>query len=125
MNNKQSPSQKRKSFNKLYKEIKDKLKPLDNVEIKAYAAHFYEYLRLHKKYINDGTYNEFWGIFRALKEGKISGVPKHKELGDYGLNLISKLLYEEIDEFELMENIVCFRNFVDYLGKNYLQNIDK
>lgn len=125
MNNKQPLSQKRKIFNKLYKEVKDKLKPLDNVEIKAYAAHFYQYFDLHRKYINDGTYDEFWKIFRALKEGKISGVPKHEDLGNYGLDLISKLLYEEIDELELIENVICFRNLADYLGENYLKGTDK
>ena len=84
-----------------------------------------QYLKLHQKYINKGTYNKFWKIFRALKEGRISGVPKHKDLGDYGLYLISKLLYTEIEEFDLAGNIICFKNFINYLGEKYLHDIDK
>ncbi|MBM3283879.1 hypothetical protein FJY90_06580 [Candidatus Gottesmanbacteria bacterium] len=66
-----STAQQIEKFSKLKAGVKNIIKSLDQVEVEAYAAHFYQYQELHKKYLNDGTYNEFWNIFRALKEGRI------------------------------------------------------
>jgi hypothetical protein len=111
------------TFNRLQKEVRSVLKNLDQVEIEAYAAHFYKYQKLHKKYFKDGTYNKFWDIFRALKEGKIQNNQSHRDLGDYGLYLITKLnppIWGELDELDLIDTVICFRNLTIYLEEEVL-----
>jgi len=110
-----SPNPKpQKELKKLHKQIQKIIKPLDRVEVDGYAAHFYEYLRIHKKYLNSGFYNKMWQIFRNIKEQGLEEGPEYKKLGDYGITLISLILYSEDDELKLVENIIALHKLLDY-----------
>jgi len=108
-------NKKQKEFKKLYKQIKKITKPLDKVEINVYAAHFYDFLRIHQEYLKKGFYNEMWQIFRSIKEQGLEEGPEYKKLGDYGINLISLILYSDDDELKLIENIIALHKLLDYI----------
>lgn len=112
-----------KKLRRLRGGIKKIIKSLDRAEIEAYAAHFYQYQELHQKYLKEGIYNEFWDIFRALKEGRIQNTQVHKGLGNYGLYLITKLnpsIWGKLNELDLIETMICFRNLTLYLEEEIL-----
>lgn len=118
MNKNQSniTNKKQREFKKLYKQVVKITKPLDKVEVDIYAAHFYDFLRIHKGYLKKGIYNEMWKIFRSIKERGLKEGPEYKKLGDYGTTLISLILYGEDDELNLVENIIALHKLLDYIA---------
>lgn len=106
-----------RKFEKAYKAIKRITRPFDKVEVEAYAAHFYDYLKIHQRYIKTNAYNEFWQIFQAMKDGRIKEPVKNQEAsGQYGLHLISMILYSEHDDLELIERLVALNSLLGFIS---------
>lgn len=120
MNKNQSKitNQQQKKFKKLYKQVKRTIRPLNKVEVDAYAAHFYDFLRIHQGYLKKGAYNEVWKIFSSIKEQGLEEGPEYKKLGDYGITLISLILHSDDDELKLIENIIALQKLLDYMANN-------
>ena len=108
---------KQKELKRLYSQIKKTIKPLDKLEIDVYAAHFYSFLEVHQKYIKTNTYRKYWQIFRAMKEGRVKDAIENQEaLGQYGLSLISLILYSGDSELDLIERLIALNSLLNFIS---------
>ena len=109
---------KKEKLTELKKQVKLFLEPFDEIEIEACAAHFLNYLKIHKDFIKNNTYGEIWKILYHLKHSKSARV-EDKCIVEYGLELHANILYpEEEDELTLVENLISYIN----LTKHFLEN---
>src|SRR3972149_10850134 len=97
------PPNKLKEFNRMHREIRKITESLSKEEIEIYAAHFYQYLVLHKKNKKDGSYNKWRAFINTIVMSDL------KQFGDYGHYLLSSVIYKSEDEFSIIENRIALR----------------
>ncbi len=110
---------------KSVQKYKKKLKHLSEIEIYSYADYLDGWLKIWGKNKDNGNYGKLWKYFFEVKEKGLKGNASYKKLGNFGLFLVSYILYgfdeyeyptiKEKDEPMLVDCVIALHIFMEYL----------